>query len=79
MRRKKCLKIESEESEFLRERKNVFFSVYQQVYDFGEKVIMSGLIDANVNISVGGECEDFGSTTKAAGAGGYTCIVDNPL
>ncbi|KAG5671096.1 hypothetical protein PVAND_001310 [Polypedilum vanderplanki] len=50
-----------------------------EVYDFGEKVIMSGLIDANVNICSGGDCEDFCSITKAAGAGGYTCIVDNPL
>lgn len=40
---------------------------------------MSGLIDANVNICSGSDLEDFGSITKAASAGGYTCIVDNPM
>lgn len=40
---------------------------------------MSGLIDANVNICSGSDLEDFGSITKAASAGGYTCIIDNPM
>lgn len=50
-----------------------------QVYDFGKKVIMPGLIDANVNICSGTDLEDFASITKAAAAGGFTTIIDNPL
>ncbi|CRK90870.1 CLUMA_CG004560, isoform A [Clunio marinus] len=49
------------------------------VYDFGNKVIMPGLIDANVNICSGTDVEDFSTVTKAAAAGGFTCIVDNPM
>lgn len=50
-----------------------------QVFDFGNKVIMSGLIDPSVNICHGSELEDFRSITKAAAAGGYTTICDNPM
>jgi allantoinase len=50
-----------------------------QVYDFGKKVIMPGLIDCNVNICSGTDLEDFSSITKAAAAGGFTTIVDNPM
>lgn len=53
--------------------------IFQQVFDFKDKVIMSGLIDVNVNVCSGSEYEDFTSITKAAAAGGYTCIVDNPM
>ena len=50
-----------------------------QVFDYGDNIIMPGLIDANVNCSSGTDLEDFSSITKAAAAGGYTTIVDNPL
>lgn len=50
-----------------------------QVYDYGDNVIMPGLIDANVNCCSGTDLEDFSSITKAAAAGGFTTIVDNPL
>ncbi|KAL7028712.1 hypothetical protein ACKWTF_005970 [Chironomus riparius] len=57
----------------------MFRSTGADVYDFKNKIIMSGLIDANVNICSGSGLEDFSSITKAASAGGYTCIVDNPM
>lgn len=50
-----------------------------QVFDYGDNVIMPGLIDANVNCCSGTDLEDFSSITKAAAAGGFTTIVDNPL
>lgn len=40
---------------------------------------MPGLIDANVNICSGTDMEGFSSLTKAAAAGGFTTIVDNPM
>lgn len=60
-------------------RKIVLLSLFFEVYDFGNKVIMPGLIDANVNISSGSDLEDFSSITKAAAAGGFTTIIDNPM
>lgn len=42
-------------------------------------MIMPGLIDANVNVCSGTDLEDFSTITKAAAAGGFTTIVDNPL
>lgn len=57
----------------------VFYLFAPQVYDFGNKIIMSGLLDTNVNICSGSDLEDFDSITKAASAGGYTCLVDNPM
>lgn len=56
-----------------------FSSSRSQVYDFGKKVIMPGLIDANVNICSGTDVEDFSTITKAAAAGGFTTIIDNPM
>lgn len=58
---------------------NIFISLSSQVFNFHDKVIMSGLIDVNVNICSGSDLEDFNSITKAAAAGGYTCLVDNPM
>lgn len=40
---------------------------------------MSGLVDANVSICSGTDLEDFSTITKAAAAGGYTTIIDNPM
>lgn len=53
--------------------------IFPQVYDFGKKVLMPGLIDCNVNICSGTDLEDFSTITKAAAAGGYTTIIDNPM
>lgn len=40
---------------------------------------MPGLIDCNVNICSGTDLEDFSTITRAAAAGGYTTIFDNPM
>lgn len=40
---------------------------------------MSGLIDTSVNVCSGTELEDFSTITKAAAAGGFTTICDNPM
>ncbi|MBS1742780.1 MAG: allantoinase AllB [Bacteroidetes bacterium] len=49
--------------------------------DFGNDVIMPGLIDAHVHINEPGrtEWEGFITATKAAAAGGITTIIDMPL
>jgi len=49
--------------------------------DFGEYIMMPGVIDAHVHINEPGrtEWEGFNSATRAAAAGGITSIVDMPL
>jgi allantoinase len=49
--------------------------------DFGERVVMPGLVDAHVHINEPGraEWEGFSSATQAAAAGGVTTLVDMPL
>jgi allantoinase len=49
--------------------------------DYGELVIMPGLIDAHVHVNEPGrtEWEGFASATAAAAAGGITTIIDMPL
>ena len=49
--------------------------------DFGNDVIMPGLIDAHVHINEPGrtDWEGFETATKAAAAGGVTTLVDMPL
>lgn len=49
--------------------------------DFGDLVIMPGIIDPHVHICEPGQPagESFASVTKAAAAGGITTIVDMPL
>lgn len=51
------------------------------VFDFGDLVLMPGLIDSHVHINEPGrtEWEGFETATKAAAAGGFTTIVDMPL
>nr|XP_048329415.1 allantoinase isoform X2 [Ziziphus jujuba var. spinosa] len=51
------------------------------VIDYGEAVIMPGLIDVHVHLDDPGrtEWEGFPSGTKAAAAGGITTLVDMPL
>lgn len=52
-----------------------------QTEDFGNDVIMPGLIDAHVHINEPGrtDWEGFESATRAAAAGGVTTLMDMPL
>lgn len=49
--------------------------------DFGDAIIMPGVIDAHVHLNEPGrtEWEGFDTGTKAAAAGGVTTVVDMPL
>jgi allantoinase len=51
------------------------------VEDFGDKVIMPGLVDSHVHINEPGrtEWEGFDTATRAAATGGITTLVDMPL
>src|SRR5467141_3755614 len=51
------------------------------VKDFGEAVLLPGLVDCHVHINEPGrtEWEGFRTATRAAAAGGYTLLVDMPL
>ena len=51
------------------------------VKDFGEAVILPGLVDSHVHINEPGrtEWEGFRTATRAGAAGGYTLLVDMPL
>ncbi|KAG7619595.1 Allantoinase [Arabidopsis suecica] len=52
-----------------------------KVIDYGEAVLMPGLVDVHVHLDDPGrsEWEGFPSGTKAAAAGGITTLVDMPL
>lgn len=52
-----------------------------KILDFGDAAILPGLIDAHVHVNDPGrtEWEGFEAATRAAAAGGFTCIVDMPL
>jgi allantoinase len=49
--------------------------------DFGDSVLMPGMVDSHVHINEPGrtEWEGFQTATKAAAAGGVTTLVDMPL
>ena len=49
--------------------------------DFGDVVILPGLVDSHVHINEPGrtDWEGFETATRAAAAGGYTTVVDMPL
>ncbi len=51
------------------------------VTDYGDLVIMPGLVDSHVHINEPGrtEWEGFNTATQAAAAGGITALVDMPL
>jgi len=51
------------------------------VVDVGESCILPGLVDTHVHINQPGrtDWEGFQTATRAAAAGGYTCLVDMPL
>ena len=52
-----------------------------EVIDYGERVIIPGLVDTHVHINEPGrtDWEGFNSATQAAAAGGATTLVDMPL
>ena len=57
------------------------FEKLKDAEDFGNAVIMPGVIDAHVHINEPGrtEWEGFETATQAAAAGGTTTIIDMPL
>jgi len=52
-----------------------------ELHDFGDDVLLPGLVDTHVHINEPGrtEWEGFATGTRAAAAGGITTIVDMPL
>ncbi|GAB2588909.1 allantoinase AllB [Streptomyces capparidis] len=52
-----------------------------RVAELGDDVLLPGLVDTHVHINEPGrtEWEGFASATRAAAAGGVTCVVDMPL
>lgn len=52
-----------------------------EIHDFGDAVILPGLVDSHVHINDPGRAdwEGFETATRAAAAGGYTMLVDMPL
>jgi allantoinase len=52
-----------------------------EVHDFGDAVILPGLVDSHLHINDPGraEWEGFETATRAAAAGGYTTLIDMPL
>ena len=49
--------------------------------DFGDDILMPGIIDVHVHINEPGrtEWEGFDTATRAAAAGGITSVIDMPL
>ena len=52
-----------------------------RVYDVGNLMVLPGLVDTHVHINEPGrtDWEGYDSATRAAAAGGITCVVDMPL
>ncbi|HKX28900.1 MAG TPA: allantoinase AllB [Blastocatellia bacterium] len=52
-----------------------------ELFDVGDSVVMSGLVDSHVHVNEPGrtEWEGYMTATRAAAAGGITTIVDMPL
>lgn len=55
--------------------------IYADSVDYGDLVVMPGLVDTHVHVNEPGrtEWEGFETATRAAAAGGTTTIVDMPL
>ncbi len=55
--------------------------VGNELYEFGDSVLMPGLVDSHVHINEPGrtDWEGFWTATRAAAAGGVTTLVDMPL
>lgn len=53
----------------------------EDALDFGDRLILPGLVDTHVHINQPGrtEWEGFETASRAAAAGGITCFVDMPL
>ncbi len=51
------------------------------LHDFGDAFVLPGLVDSHIHINEPGrtDWEGFETATRAASAGGYTCLVDMPL
>ncbi|KAL9321222.1 hypothetical protein ACSQ67_013061 [Phaseolus vulgaris] len=56
-------------------------SKHEEVIDYGDAVVMPGLIDVHVHLDEPGRTawEGFDTGTRAAAAGGVTTVVDMPL
>jgi allantoinase len=54
---------------------------HSTLHDFGDSLLMPGLVDSHVHINEPGrtEWEGFQTATKAAASGGVTTLVDMPL
>lgn len=69
-------------------KNNLIFAIHEHgtelsctVTDYGDLVLMPGLVDSHVHINEPGrtEWEGFNTATQAAAAGGITALVDMPL
>lgn len=60
---------------------HIYFDKQNEAEDFGDLVIMPGVIDVHVHVNEPGrtEWEGFETATQAAAAGGTTTIIDMPL
>ncbi|PON36778.1 Allantoinase [Parasponia andersonii] len=65
----------------VKEVEKLWDSELWQIIDYGDAVIMPGLIDVHAHLDDPGrtEWEGFPSGTKAAAAGGLTTLIDMPL
>jgi allantoinase len=73
------LLVEQERIVALRDRADVLAGA--QLHDYGDLVLLPGLVDTHVHINDPGraEWEGFSTATRAAAAGGVTTLVDMPL